>query len=116
MIVPVADSDASPAVGDIGQMEAEHLTRPQAAIEHQTHHGKITPGAQLQQQPRDLLGIMKWPLSMPWPRTSSAWWRHTSRRSQPLSWVTIGSHNIGKPHMDGRFDGHAKPESSPREG
>jgi hypothetical protein len=65
MIVPVAHGDASPAVGDIGQMEAEHLTGPQAAIEHQTHHGKITPGAQLQQQPRDLLGI-KWSRQPAW--------------------------------------------------
>ncbi len=25
-------------------------------------------------------------------------------------WVTISSHNIGKPGMDGRLDGHANPE------
>ena len=65
MIVPVPDDNASPAVGDIGQMETEHLTGPQAASEHQTHHGKITPGAQLQQQPCDLLGV-KWSRQPAW--------------------------------------------------
>ena len=57
MIVPVTHYQSAPAIGDIGEMQTEHLAGSEAAIEHQAHDRQVTPAAQLGYQLRDLLGV-----------------------------------------------------------
>jgi hypothetical protein len=59
MIVAMTHNCPSPAIGDIGQVQAQHFAGAQAAIEHEPDHGEIAPATQLRQQLRDLLGIKR---------------------------------------------------------
>jgi hypothetical protein len=52
VIVPFADGDPAPAVGDVLQLQAEHLARAEAALPHQLQQGPVPPRAQHPQQRR----------------------------------------------------------------
>jgi hypothetical protein len=58
VVVAVPHDNAAATVGDVLQVQAEDLTRAQAALEHQQHDGPVTQPLELHQQRFDL-GIVQ---------------------------------------------------------
>ncbi len=51
MVVSFTNRDPPSAVGDMAELEPEHLSRPQGTVEHQQHHRQIPQtGHALQQR------------------------------------------------------------------